>query len=433
MITMSSPYCDFQIFFRGEWRDIHVYEARRPSGVRLFLFSGDFLDAETVYGPWDQLFSKVFTYSLAVPPFFNALLEKEGKKPEVFHCNDWHSVLCGNLVKRYFRIPVVYTIHRICRQKIEVDALSREGFSDILDNKYIKNDLFDLELFGADYCDALNTVSFSYLNEEWDSFFGNFAGKVTHIWNGIDDSFWNPDFLENPGLPREERRKRLLAQIGMEDGWLNFYVGRLDAEQKGVDHLLEAVGLILGGCEENAGWSGGDLRFVILGSGDPKLAERIAELERQFPSNIKGIIGYVKREVTREYYASADICVIPSNFEPFGLVQLEAMCLGSIPLGTRVGGIKDTVLDLREWGQQGTGYLVPPRNGPALAEGMADLARLLRKNPEFVDKIRRNGRPHVMTNFSWKKTGQRYLALYQDRAPMRIPFTRLRERSSEGP
>ena len=68
----------------------------------------------------------------------------------------------------------------------------------------------------------------------------------------------------------------------------------------------------------------------------------------------------------QEYYGAADFCIIPSNFEPFGLVQLEAMCMGCILIGSRVGGINDTVLDIHDYPEESTGRLVPPRNSTAL-------------------------------------------------------------------
>lgn len=82
----------------------------------------------------------------------------------------------------------------------------------------------------------------------------------------------------------------------------------------------------------------------MLGSGDPVLEKLARDMEKKYPRNVKAIIGYLGRETTREYYGASDFCLIPpSNFEPFGLVQLEAMCMGSIPIGTRVGGASMTL------------------------------------------------------------------------------------------
>ena len=404
--------------------EVTVYEARRK-GVRIFLLSDEVMNHPEVYTPRQNLSAKLVHFALAFPAAVNMIMGKEGKKPDVVHLNDWHCVLGGAMVKKYFQIPVIYTIHRICKEKIELEELYSSGLDEICDPSCIElvddRKMFNLETFGCKMCDRLNTVSYSYLNEEWDSLFGYYAGKATYVWNGIDYSFWNPKELKNSG-DRRERRKALLRENGLEDGPMFFYVGRFDMEQKGVDHLLRATNMIMEGKVDVPEEVKDNLRVLILGSGDQKLEELAKKMESMYPDNVKTVIGYLSRETTREYYGASDFTVVPSNFEPFGLVQLEAMCMGSIPLGSAVGGIKDTVIDISRGREMATGKLVPPRDPKALAEAMVELASLEMRDPKLIEKVRSNGRPHVTQNFTWKKATERYMKLYSGDITIKLPF-----------
>ncbi len=410
---------EFSIQVGSDWFLTKVYQAERKN-VKLYLFSNEVLNTKEVYGDFAHQFEKIFHFSKAVPAFLNTLISKNKKKPEVFHCNDWHGLLAASYAKKFFRIPFVYTIHRLCNPQILVQLLRDKGFSDLLRPEFIHDDLYQLEPHGGFECQILNTVSLTYLEEEWERFFKQFEGKATYVWNGIDASFWDPQKLEDSKLSRLERRKKLLSKNGFKDGPLFFYVGRLDPEQKGVDHFIHAIEHVM----SNGTKKKENLRFIILGSGEKYLEDKIHLLEEKYPENVKGIIGYLGREVTREYYASADFCVIPSNFEPFGLVQLEAMCLGSIPIGTKVGGINDTVIDVDGNTEKGTGKLVPPKNPGALAKAIEEGANWVFDKQDLVRKWRENGRVHATTQFTWEKAASRYAQLYQDAVSMKMSFVR---------
>ncbi len=405
--------------------EITVYEMQRK-GVRVFLLSDEVMDHPDVYMPRETLTAKILRFAYAFPAAINLIMGKEGKKPDVAHINDWHCVLGGAVAKKYLGIPMAYTIHRICREKIGVRDMEDAALAEFIDPESVeisgKQEMFNLETYGCRVCDYLNTVSYSYLREEWGEFFGKYAGKATYVWNGMDHSFWDPAKLDMPDRSRQERRAALLKENGMEDGTLYFYVGRFDMEQKGVDHMFEATRMILDGEIPGGERLIPSLRIIVLGSGDPVLEKLARDMEKKYPRNVKAIIGYLGRETTREYYGASDFCLIPSNFEPFGLVQLEAMCMGSIPIGTRVGGINDTVLDIDTAREKATGKLVRPRKPRELAEAMVRMGLLQIDDPEKIDKIRANGRPHVMTNFTWDRAARRYLAMYQGKASIMLPF-----------
>lgn len=414
-------YCDFRIFVGDRIYPVTVYETERK-GVRVFLFSNEVLDHKDVYQPREMFMHKMVHFTKAVPGMLNMFLKKEMIKPDIIHINDWHCVFSGALVRKYFKIPFVFTIHRLCHERISVHDLNEVNLSELVDSHFLEGDLFNIEKFGAHFCDHLTTVSYSYLNEEWRNFFSTFEGKTTYVWNGTDHSFWNPAELKYAHLSRRKRRAQVLQDNGMEDGIMFFNVGRLDAEQKGIDVLLQAFQEIMQGKIPGAEQVKDQLRFVLLGSGDPHLEHEARRLEEQYPKNMKAIIEYLGRETTREFYGAADFCVIPSNFEPFGLVQLEAMCMGCIPIGTRVGGINDTVIDLHDNKEESTGRLVPPRNAGSLARAMVEMAMLATEKEDELEDMRARGREHVIKNFNWDKAAQRYLLAYQNKATIKLPF-----------
>ncbi|NLJ55517.1 MAG: glycogen synthase [Firmicutes bacterium] len=214
-----------------------------------------------------------------------------------------------------------------------------------------------------------------------------------------------------------------MKENGLEDGILFFNVGRLDTEQKGIDILLDAFEMIMRGDIPESQAIREKIRLIILGSGDQHLEAATRNLEQRYPQNMKALLTYLGRETTREYYGAADFCLIPSNFEPFGLVQLEAMCMGCIPIGSRVGGINDTILDLHDFPEESTGRLVPPRNSAALARAMIEMAQLsLGREQELLNKMRQRGREHVIQNFNWDKAAKRYIKVYENKATIKLPF-----------
>jgi len=130
----------------------------------------------------------------------------------------------------------------------------------------------------------------------------------------------------------------------------------------------------------------------------------------------------LKREFTRELYGSVDFVIVPSYFEPFGLVQMEAMCLGAIPIGSAVGGIKDTVVSLDEDEKNATGLLVPPRDAFALAQAMLRMAKLREENPRLIERLRSNGRRRAREVFTWENACKRYLRAYKNDIDKAISF-----------
>ncbi|WP_048152231.1 glycogen/starch synthase [Palaeococcus ferrophilus] len=394
----GEPLARFKMDVKGGTVEVTAYE-RSQNGVRVFALSDPLLDNPDVYGPgWEGLLEKAVHFGKASVGLLNRLIEEEGK-PDVLHFHDWHTVFAGALLKKYFQLPAVFTIHRLNKAKVPAHYFHEANLGELAPYPDI-----DPEYVGAYIADVVTTVSRSYLLEEWD-FFRNFEGKATHVFNGIDCSFWNENLLKNADLPRHERRKVMLKELGLEDGVAFMFIGRFDRGQKGVDTLLRAIEVFAERYPEEFSKA----CFLIIGKGDPELEGMARSLEGRY-SNVKVITEMLSREFVRELYGSVDFTIVPSYFEPFGLVQMEAMCLGAIPIGSAVGGIKDTIVPLEREGA--TGILVPPRDAEALAEAMRKAVHL-RDDVEKIRLLRENGKARTGI-FTWENACRRYLRAYRN-------------------
>jgi D-inositol-3-phosphate glycosyltransferase len=153
---------------------------------------------------------------------------------------------------------------------------------------------------------------------------------------------------------KTESRRRL----GLGDEKIMVFVGRIDP-LKGIDRLLEAIPLL----REND-----KSRLIIIGgdSGSKAEMERLGNYARILGINDRVTFqGSVKQDVLPYYYSAADVCVVPSYYESFGLVPLEALACGTPVVATDVGDLKHIV-------RQGvTGYITPDNNPEALADAIS--------------------------------------------------------------
>lgn len=167
------------------------------------------------------------------------------------------------------------------------------------------------------------------------------------IVNGIDVAEWNPSddkYLDEKGryslfnsLEGKSHNKSLVqAEFGLQvnpHAPLMAFIGRLD-QQKGIDLLLDALPEIFKRHDA--------AQFIALGSGNCFLENRLRELSRQYPGRAVGLAHFSVKNA-HKINAASDYMIVPSRFEPCGLVQLHAMAYGTIPIVAPTGGLLDTV------------------------------------------------------------------------------------------
>ncbi|HEY9638998.1 MAG TPA: glycosyltransferase, partial [Coleofasciculaceae cyanobacterium] len=206
-------------------------------------------------------------------------------------------------------------------------------------------------------------------------------------------------------MPKSEAR----AQLGLAaDEQVVLYVGRFDA-RKGIETLVRAFAQLKHQAKYQQAEGSSKLRLVIVGGSEPGQSDGI---ERQ---RIEGIVqelgiaaetwfaGRVGHEHLPTYYTAADVCVIPSHYEPFGLVAIESMACGTPVVASEVGGLKFTVVP------EETGLLVPPQNQTAFADA---IDRIL-TDDIWARKLRRQATLRVQQNFSWTGVAIQLSDLYR--------------------
>lgn len=191
------------------------------------------------------------------------------------------------------------------------------------------------------------------------------------------------------------------AELGIDsDALMVFYVGRFDP-RKGIETLVRAVGqsklrdtkklkLVIGG-GSRPGQSDGKERDRIEGI--------VAELGM---SDMTIFPGRLSDDILPAYYAAADVCVVPSHYEPFGLVAIEAMASGTPVVASDVGGLQFTVVP------EETGLLAPPQDDAAFATA---IDRIL-ANPDWRNQLGAKARVRVEQKFSWDGVAHQLSDLY---------------------
>ena len=175
------------------------------------------------------------------------------------------------------------------------------------------------------------------------------AAGCLGILNGVEDIV-RPDNAElglgenaydKTTLEKKQKVKMAMQKsLGFEvDASIPLFVflGRLDA-QKGVDVMFEAIGQALD--------AGMKAQFITMGSGIEELEEVAADLDDRFPGKFKAVLSFKGAEKYKTY-AAADFAVMPSRYEPCGLVQMEGMRFGTLPIVAPTGGLADTVADMK--------------------------------------------------------------------------------------
>jgi starch synthase len=165
-----------------------------------------------------------------------------------------------------------------------------------------------------------------------------------------------------------------------------------------------------------------DLQVCILGRGEKRMETALQDLGRRYPGRCAVHVGFQEPHA-HLLHAGADILLHGSRFEPFGLTPLYAMRYGTIPIGSRVGGMADTIRDAGsardiESMRHATGVLF---EGDSVADMAAAIDRtlVLRRRPEIWQAMQCNA---MRTDFSWSRAAPLYLRAYRAMCPGRSAF-----------
>lgn len=350
--------------------------------------------------------------------------------PDVIHAHDWHAGYFIELARKHPRykkalknIPILYTVHNFGFQG-NYDFINAppntkdkgvERLRSIYDPKLQQQNALLRGILNADW---VNTVSPSHALEVLTPEYGEGLEKqllkrrsvLSGIINGLDTTIFDPtkDPLIKQQFSTLTLNKRIENKLDLQREFnlktdpnipLLAFSGRLDNKQKGL-HLLVAI------IEQLI--SEFDLQFVILGGGDHSIANDFRLLQEKYPTVI-GTHLYQDFKLPHKIFAGADIMLIPSIFEPGGIVALEAMHYGCIPVVHSTGGLKDVVHDFNPTTKKGNGFSYV--NSQPLSLLIAIVRALeVYKNHSLWKSLITNA---MTADFSWDSSMREYVKLYK--------------------
>jgi glycogen synthase len=297
---------------------------------------------------------------------------------DLVHSHDWLVAAAARKLARRWRIPWLVTVHA-------TEYGRHQGWV----NKHPQSHIHGVERRMVRGADRVITCS-AYMREHVAGAFGIAPGGVTVIPNGIDPT----DLQPVSDLPR------LRARFAAPDEKLVLLVGRLVYE-KGFHLALEAMpGLIerLGG-----------LRFLVAGTGTAE-GELKAQARKLGLMQHGTFIGWTGDDVLHSLYRIADLCVVPSIYEPFGLVALEAMASGCPTIVADTGGLREVVPAGRR-----VGLRFRARDSSSLAQ----MAEKLLADDALRHRLVAQAREHVL-QFDWADVARQTAAVYDELRGARV-------------
>jgi starch synthase len=321
----------------------------------------------------------------------NILMVSSLKETDIVHCHTWYTYLAGCFIKQLFHIPLVLTTHSLEPQ--------RPWKEEQLGSAYQVTNW--LEKTAYQNADGVIAVSGSMKKGVYDLYQVPFE-KIRVIPNGINVDEYQP--RRNPSLLSSYR-------INPDKPFLIF-VARI-TRQKGIIHLINAIKYISPGIQ------------IVLCAGAPdteeigrEMEEKVKEARAQTSNEIVWVRQWVPRCDLIILYSHASIFVCPSIYEPFGIVNLEAMACGTPVVASAVGGIPEVVIH----GE--TGLLVPfepintqswePREPEKYSKDLANAINDLLSSPEKIKTMGRSSRERVKKYFSWESIARQTLEFYRE-------------------
>lgn len=393
-------------------------------GVQFYLLDNEYYFKRSgLYGYYDDG-EKFAFFDRAVLEFIKHI----DWVPDIIHCNDWQTGMIPVLHKleyikeeKFKKMKTVFSIHNLFFKGM----FSKEVLPELFGYDYEPFNNGSLELYGAvsflkgaiNYADKITTVSKSYAEEiktpeygeELDGLLRYRGYALEGIVNGIDYEEYNPeedkyiyskysiDNIQNKSINKENLQKELGLPINKDVAMIGL-VSRL-THQKGCDLIINILEELL---KE-------EVQVVILGTGDSMYEDGFKSFQNRYPNKVSANIRF-SNELAHKIYASSDMFLMPSLFEPCGLGQLIALRYGSVPIVRETGGLKDTVVPYNEYEETGNGFGFKNYRFDELLN-ITKYAIGIYKNKDRWNNIVRQA---MSSDNSWEKSAEEYIRIYKE-------------------
>jgi glycogen(starch) synthase len=331
------------------------------------------------WGQYFKFFADVLSYNImSASHLVNLLVRKNGRSFDIIDAHDWLGILGGMVAKKELNLPLIFHVH-----STEVGRSIGRG----------SHTIKDIEFEGGQAADCIITVSNAMADELLKLGFPQ--DKIKTCWNGVDPAKYDPTRIS------QEDRLTVRRSYGIQDQeTLLFFVGRL-VTVKGVDKLIRAMPLVLKDFPNT--------KLLILGIGD---------MEHELRSIADGVgvhdkvlfrAEFISEEERIRHYAAADVIVLPSLYEPFGIVCTEAMSMAKpVVVGARgTNGMREQVIPN---GEKQCGIHINPFEPKDIAWGIIQVLQ----SPDKGVHWGKNGRQRIIEKFSWDAVTTRTLGIYKE-------------------
>jgi starch synthase len=308
---------------------------------------------------------------------------------DVVHTHTWYVAMAGYLAKKLYGVPFVLTTHSL--EPLRAWKAEQLGSGYAMSSWMERTAILDADAIIAVSAGTRADIERAYPEVD--------PAKIHVIYNGIDLAEY-----------QKTDATTALIEYGVDPAVpYVLFVGRI-TRQKGVTHLVDAIRHLPPETQ------------IVLCAGAPDTPEIAAELRakveaaRRDHPRIVWIEKMVTRQETIQLYSHARVFCCPSVYEPFGIINLEAMACRAPVVASATGGIKEVVVD----GE--TGYLVPfdqdpvtsfPRDPEKFAKDLAARLNDLLRDPEKCVRFGDAGRTRVEETFSWSSIAHQTIDLYQ--------------------
>ncbi len=385
-----------------------------------FIESEDYFSRSFIYGPpGGDYLDNDRRYACFAMAALTSLETIAGDAPVLLHVHDWHTALAPVYLRttlahdsRFAGVQVVLTVHNAGYQgHFPFDVMEQLGLPPSLYNwrQLEWHGRVNVLKGGLVFADAVTTVSPTHAHElrtaaggfGLEGVFVALRDRFVGITNGIDQQIWDP--VTDPLIPANyslhslagklQCREDLQRETGLRptDEMPIVAMSARLVSQKGLD-------LILG----DAGYFAFDAQYLFLGAGEPRYEDALHAIAGRAPNRIVVETRFTEEREHR-LLAGADMCLMPSLYEPCGLTQMRAQRYGTLPVARRVGGLADTIED------GVTGFLFDDYTPADFMRAMARAFDQFEQPDGWLAMMR----SAMARDFGWEQSAQKYLALYR--------------------
>ena len=308
----------------------------------------------------------------------NLLVRKNHRTFDILDAHDWLGIIGGMIAKKELNIPLIFHVH-----STEIGRSIGRG----------SHTIKDIEFEGGQNADCIITVSYAMSDELQKLGFP--ADKIRVCWNGVDPNKYNPEKISII------EKKQLRRKYGISnDENLLLFIGRL-VTVKGADNLIKAMPTVIKTFPKT--------KLLILGIGD--MESHLKKLINDLGLKEKIILRteFVSEKERILHLAAADVVVLPSLYEPFGIVCTEAMSMAKpVVVGARgTNGMREQIIPD---GEKQCGIHINPFDPQDIAWG---IQQILQSKDKAI-QMGENARKRVIKYFSWDVIVDRTLQIYSE-------------------